>query len=111
MDYVPISTINDTRAHMDSLEKRFRHMRVSDGVTSCDDFDSAPAIGLPLDFKMLEIERYTSRGYPHVNLRLYSIVMRDHRLDEAQMLMLFPMSLSGVAQSWHASLDASRRRT
>ena len=27
------------------------------------------------------------------------------------MLMLFPMSLSGVAQSWYASLDASRRRT
>ena len=27
------------------------------------------------------------------------------------MLMLFPMSLSGVAQSWYASLDASRRWT
>ena len=86
-------------------------MRVFDGVTSWDDFDSTPAIGLPPDFKMPKIERYTGRGYPRVHLRLYSIVMRAHRLDEAQMLLLFPMSLSGVAQSWYVSLDASRRRT
>ena len=68
-------------------------------------------IRLLLDFKMLEIKRYTGRGCPLVHLRLYSIVIRAHRLDEAQMLMLFPMSLSGVAKNWYASLDASRRRT
>ena len=96
---------------MDRLEQRFRHMRVSDGVTSWDNFDSTSATGLPPNFRMPEIERYTGRGCPRVHLRLYSIVMRAHRLDEAQMLMLFPMSLSGVAQSWYASLDASRRRT
>ena len=27
------------------------------------------------------------------------------------MIMLFPMSLSGAAQRWFASLDVSRRRT
>ena len=108
---VPISAADDTRARMDRLEQRFRHMRVLDGVTSWDDFDSTPATGLPPDFRMPEIERYTGRGCPRVHLRLYSIVMRAHRLDEAQMLMLFPMSLSGVAQSWYASLDASRCRT
>ena len=27
------------------------------------------------------------------------------------MVMLFPMSLSGAAQRWFASLDVSRRRT
>ena len=37
--------------------------------------------------------------------------MRGHRLDKAQMIMLFPLSLSGVAQHWFASLDLSRRRT
>ena len=37
--------------------------------------------------------------------------MRAHGLDEAQMIMLFPMSLSGAAQRWFASLDVSRRRT
>ena len=108
---VPISAADDTRARIDRLEQRFRHMRVFDGVTSWDDFDSTPATGLPPDFRMPEIERYIGRGCPLVHLRLYSIVMRAHRLDEAQMLMLFPMSLSGVAQSWYASLDASRRRT
>ena len=37
--------------------------------------------------------------------------MHGHRLDEAQMIMLFPLSLSGVAQRWFASLDHSRCRT
>ena len=37
--------------------------------------------------------------------------MHGHRLDEAQMIMLFPLSLSGAAQRWFASLDPSRRRT
>ena len=60
---------------------------------------------------MPKIERYIGRGYPRTHLRLYIIVMGTHKLDEDQMLMLFPMSLSGVAQSWYASLDASRRRT
>ena len=32
-------------------------------------------------------------------------------LDEAQLIMLFLLSLSSVAQSWFATLDASRRQT
>ena len=71
-------------------------MRVYDGFTDWDDFDSVLRIILPLDFKMLEIERYTGRGRHHNHLRLYTIVMRAYKLDEAQKLMLFPMSLSGV---------------
>ena len=37
--------------------------------------------------------------------------MRGHRLDEAHMIMLFPLSLSGAAQRWFALLDPSRHRT
>ena len=37
--------------------------------------------------------------------------MRAHGLDEAQMIMFFPMSLSGAAQRWFASLDVSRGQT
>ena len=37
--------------------------------------------------------------------------MRGHRLDEAQIIMLFPLSRSGFAQRLFASLDPSRRRT
>ena len=36
--------------------------------------------------------------------------MRGHRLDEAQMIMLFPLTLSGAARRLLASLDPSRRR-
>ena len=72
-------------------------MRAFDGFTSWDDFDSAPMSGLRLDFRMSKTDRYTGRGCPHVHLRLYTIVMRAHKLNETQMLILFPMSLSDVA--------------
>ena len=32
-------------------------------------------------------------------------------MDKAQMIMLFPLSLSGAAQRWFASFDPSRRTT
>ena len=37
--------------------------------------------------------------------------MRGHRLDEVEMIMVFPLSLSGAVQRWFASLDPSRHRT
>ena len=66
---------------------------------------------LPFEFHMLDIERYTGIRCPHIHLQLYSVVMGEHRLDEAQMIMLFPLLLSGTTQRWFASLDPSRRRT
>ena len=60
---------------------------------------------------MPNIERYTGIRCPRIHLQLYSAVMYGHRLDEAQMIMLFPLSLSGVAQRWFASLDPSKHRT
>ena len=52
---------------------------------------------LPVEFRMLDIERYTRIGCPGIHLQLYNAVMRGHRLDKAQMIMLFPLSLSGAA--------------
>ncbi|RVW20700.1 hypothetical protein CK203_115914 [Vitis vinifera] len=60
---------------------------------------------LPAKFRMPEIERYTGIGCPRIHLRLYNTVMRAHGLDDAQMVMLFPMSLSGATQRWFASLE------
>ena len=37
--------------------------------------------------------------------------MNGHILDEARMIMFFPLSLNGAAQRWFASLDPLRRRT
>ncbi|RVW85036.1 hypothetical protein CK203_037649 [Vitis vinifera] len=47
---------------------------------SWDDFDGAPVASLPTHFRMLKIEKYTSIGCPKIHLRLYSSVMRDHRI-------------------------------
>ena len=45
---------------------------------------------------MLDIKHYSGVGYPKIYLRLYDIVMRAHRLDDGQLVALFPMSLSGA---------------
>ena len=66
---------------------------------------------LLVGFRMLDIERYTGIGCPRIHLQLYNVVMCRHRLDEAQTIMLFPLSLSGAAQSLFASLNPSRHRT
>ena len=63
-----------------------------------------------VEFRMPNIERYIGIGCPHIHLQLYNAVMRGHRLDEAQMIMSFPLSLSGAAQHRFASLDPLRRR-
>ncbi|KAL6344315.1 hypothetical protein AAG906_037889 [Vitis piasezkii] len=107
----PILASKDAHTSMDGLEQRMRQMRISDGAISWDDFDGAPMANLSAQFKMLEIERYRGIDCPKIHLRLYNTVMRAHGLDEAQLIMFFPMSLSGAAQRWFASLDASCRRT
>ena len=82
---------------MDRLEQRMRQMRVLEGAINWDDFDGAPVASLLAQFRMQEIERYTGIGCPKIHLRLYSSVIRAHVLDEAHLIMLFPMSLSGIA--------------
>ena len=54
-------------------------------------------VALQVEFSMSDNERYMGIGCPHIHLQLYNVVMRGHRLDEAQMIMLFPLSLSGAA--------------
>ena len=89
----------------------FRQLRVAEGMNAWDGFDSAPVTPLPPKFRMLDMEWHTGRGCPRTHLRIYSQLMRGMGLDEAQLIMLFPLSLSSVAQSCFATLDASRRRT
>ncbi|RVW86553.1 hypothetical protein CK203_045628 [Vitis vinifera] len=84
-------------------------MRVSDGSVVWDDFGGMPVASLPLSSGCPDIERYTGIGCPCLHLRLYSTVMRAHELNEPQMITLFPLSLSGAAQRWFASLESSRR--
>ena len=107
----PIPALEDTHACMDILDQRMRQRRVSNGAISWDDFDGAPIASLLAQFRIPEIEKYTGIGCPKIHLRLYSSVMRAHGLDEAHLIMLFPMSLSGTTQRWLVSLDASCHRT
>ena len=96
---------------MDRLEQRLRQLRTSEGAITWKDFDGALVVRLPAKFRMPKIKIYMGIGCPRIHLRLYSTIMRAYGLDETQMVMLFPMSLSGAAQRWFASLDVSRRQT
>ena len=64
-----------------------------------DGYDDLPVAALLVEFRMLDIERYTGIGCPRIHLQLYNTVMHRHRLDETQMILLFSLSLSGAAQS------------
>ena len=94
----PAPIIDDTQARIDKIEQRIRSLPVSDGVIGWDGYDDLPVAALPVEFLMPDIERYTGIGCPRIHLQLYNAVMRGHRLDEAQMIMLLPLSLSGAAQ-------------
>ena len=59
-----------------------------------DDRDGISAASLPAKFRMPDIEHYSGIGCPKIHLRLYSTVMRAHKIDDAQLVALFPMSLS-----------------
>ena len=84
-----------------------RQIRLQDEGLTWDDRDGIPAASLPAKFRMPDIERYSGIGCPKIHLRLYSTVMRAHGIDDAQLVALFPMSLSGAAQRWFASVEPS----
>ncbi|XP_034672482.1 uncharacterized protein LOC117904067 [Vitis riparia] len=107
----PVTIIEDPHSRMDRLERRIGQMRDPDEMISLDDPDDVPVATLPVGFRMPDIERYTGVGCPRIHLRLYSTVMRALGLDEAQLLTLFPLSLSGMTRRWYVSLETSRRRT
>ena len=110
------TTTNDTRlveqeARVERLESRMRQIRLEDGSLTWDDRDGIPAASLPAKFRMPDIERYSGIGCPKIRLRLYSTVMRAHKIDDAQLVAIFPMLLSGVGQRWFASVEPSKVRT
>ena len=107
----PVTINEDPHSRMDILERSVRQMRDLDEMISWDDPDDVPVATLPVGFRMPDMERYTGFGCPRIHLRLYSTVMRALGLDEAQLLTLFPLSLSGMTQRWYASLETPRRRT
>ncbi|RVW85472.1 hypothetical protein CK203_044044 [Vitis vinifera] len=105
----PAQIVDDTQARIDKIEQRMRSLHVSDRIMGWDGYDDMPVAALPLSSACRTL-RDTRDRVPPYSLAVIRTVMRGHRLDEAQMIMLFPLSLSGVAR-WFASLDPSRRRT
>ena len=108
---VPVQTTGASDDRIQRVEQMLRQLRVAEGMDAWDGLDNAPVTLLSLKFRMPDMERYTCRGCPRTHLRIYSQLMRGMGLDETQLIMLFPLSLSSVAPSWFATFDASRRRT
>ena len=76
-----------------------------------DDRDGILVASLPTKFLKPYIEHYSGIGCPKIYLRLYNTVIRAHKIDDAQSVALFPMSLSGASQRWFASIKPLRLRT
>ena len=94
---VPIQTIGASNDRIQRVEQMLRQLRVAEGMDVWDGFDSAPMTPLSSKFRMPEMEQYIGRGCPRTHLRTYSQLIRGMGLDEAQLIMLFPLSLSSVA--------------
>ena len=87
----------DVHACMDHLEQQIRHIRMLDSLVTWDDSDGIPVVSLPAEFRMSEIDKLTGIDCPHIHLRLYSTIMRAYGLDKTQLIVLFPLSLSGTS--------------
>ena len=53
----PAPIIDDTQARIDRIEQRIRSLHVSDGVIGWDGYDDLLVAALPVEFRMLDIER------------------------------------------------------
>ena len=93
---VPVQTTGAYDDRIQRVDHMLRQLRVAEGMDVWDGFDSAPVTPLPTKYRMPDMERYASRGCPHTHLRIYSQLMRGMGLDEAQLIMLFPLSLSSM---------------
>ena len=94
-----VQTIGASDDHIQRVEQMLRQLRVAVGMDVWDGFDNALVTPLPPKFRMPDMERYIGKGCPRTHLRIYSQLIRGMGLDEAQLIMLFPLSLSSVAQS------------
>ena len=94
---VLVQTTSASDDRIQRVEQMLRQLRVAKCMDVWDGFDSAPVTPLSPKFRMPDMERYTGRRFPCTHLRIYSQLMRGMGLDEAQLMMLFPLSLSSVA--------------
>ena len=83
-----VTTTDDARlakqeAKVERFESRMRQIKLQDGGLTWDDRDGIPKASLPTKFRMPDIECYSGIGCPKIHLRLYSIVMRAHGIDDA----------------------------
>ena len=111
---VPITydtILAEQEVRIERLESRMRQIRSQDESVTWDNTDGIPVASLPTNFHMPNIEHYSGVGCPKIHPRLYRTVMRAYMLDDAQLVTIFPMSLSGATQRWFASVEPLRFRT
>ena len=94
---VPVQTTGASNDRIRRVQRMLRQLRVTEGMDVWDGFDSTPMTLLLPKFRMFDMEQYTGRGCPHTHMRIYSQLIRGMGLDEGQLIMLFPLSLSSVA--------------
>ncbi|RDY11797.1 hypothetical protein CR513_03486, partial [Mucuna pruriens] len=62
-------------------------------------------VGLPVDFKTPEFDKYKGSSYPIVHLAMYFWKMAAHIYHNKVLIHYFQDNLTRVALSWHVSLE------
>ena len=62
---------------------------------------------LPPKFSMPDVQKFDGTGNPELHLKQYGSIMAATPLDTEQKVGVFPLSLTGVAQTWYHRLPSS----
>ncbi|RDY13185.1 hypothetical protein CR513_01928, partial [Mucuna pruriens] len=95
--------------HRRSIEERLRVVEGGDrygleAVDLCLVLD----IGLPVDFKTPEFDKYKGSSYPRVHLAMYCWKMTAYIYDYKILIHCFQDSLTGATLNWYVSLERRR---
>ncbi|RVW78448.1 hypothetical protein CK203_051426 [Vitis vinifera] len=106
----PIQESEDAHARVDRFEQKMKQMRVSDRAIDWNDFDGAPVASLLAQFRMLEIERYTSMGCLKIHLRSYSNASHHRTWNDLTQEFLRLFAFNTVIDISRRELEALRQR-
>ncbi|RDX73119.1 hypothetical protein CR513_47317, partial [Mucuna pruriens] len=68
-------------------------------------------VGLPIDFKTLEFDKYKGSSYPRVHLAMYCWKMAAYIYDDKVLIHCFQDNQTGATFNWYVSLEQGHIKT
>ena len=94
---------------MEKMQLAFHKAQgMDDYLYNMEGVSSKASIALPPKFKISNAEKFDGTRDPKQQVRQYLNIAEMKGLDEKQILLAFPLSLTGGASRWYYSLDPSK---